>query len=159
MSKREELTIINQSISTMEEAIAKLHEDSYPLEEKKQEVIASLITEEKMLNGSKWQIEESNYSGSIVLEYNGGRDDDLMLSIDNLIKGSFHSSFILEPEIELQFDDMRVRLCFSNPNSIYNFIIRHGIVVDGKAVIKQLHHLKREMASLEAIAHRLNLKG
>jgi hypothetical protein len=159
VSKREELITISQSITKIEETISQLHEASYPLEEKKQEIIAALILEEKLLNGSKWRIEESNYSGSIVLEYNGNRDDDLMLSIDHLINGSFHSTFVLEPEIELQYDDMKVRLCFTNPNSIYNFIVRHGIVVDGKAVTKQLHHLKREVISLETICHRLNLKG
>jgi hypothetical protein len=153
MTIRERIALLSAQVSDLEDRSANLQVDAWSLRQERDELIAQLILEEKMLAGTTWDLALGDITN---LSYNETVKGELD-GIKKLIRTDWHSSFELEEGVDLHFDDSEVSLIFKDPKQVLSFIKKNGLIIGGTKVADRLNHLKREVAALEIVCHQFNL--
>jgi hypothetical protein len=153
MSVREKIASLTTEISALEDRAANLQVDAWALRQERDELIAQLILDEKMLAGTTWELALGDITNLSYSETVPGELD----TIKSLIRTDWHSSFELEEGIELHFDDSEVSLIFKDPKQVLSFLRKNKLIIGGNKVADRLNHLKREVEALEIVSHQFNL--
>lgn len=153
MSLKDDIASISVEIQALEEHSANLQADAWTLRQKRDELIARLILEEKMLAGTTWELALGDVS---TLNYKETNPDELS-QIKKLIRQDYHCSFEVENGVEIRFDDGEITLSFDEPKQVLPFAKKNELVISGSGVATRLNQLKREAAALELICHQFGL--
>lgn len=153
MTIKERIELLSEQVKDLEERSANLQVDAWSLRQERDELIAQLILEEKMLAGTTWDLALGDITNLSYSETVPGELDKMKA----LIRTDWHSSFELEEGVELHFDDSEVTLTFKDPKQVLSFIKKNGLAIGGNKVADRLNYLKREVAALEIVTHQFNL--
>lgn len=156
MNKREQFENIRISLEEMETEANELHAKSYELRDKQNELICDIIREEKLLEGTSWILDVS-HSQRLSLKFDGNRSNPIMEKLQSMILGGWHSGFMIEPDVELRFDDSDVTLQFKDSKLVPLFAQRNKFIIQATNITDTLHSLKRQISALETICHQFNL--
>lgn len=156
MTIKEQIAALYDEIKVLEDEAANLQVKSFELRQRREELIAQMILEEKMLDRTNWEL-NLNPSDSATLDYAGAITDEVIVSIRELCWAGWHSSFELSDGVSLQFDGNEVYLQFTETKQVMPFVKKSGLTISGSGVSDKLNKLKREVAALEKIAHQFNL--
>lgn len=153
MSIRERIELLSEQVKDLEDRSANLQVDAWTLRQERDELIAQLILDEKMLAGTTWDLALGDITNLSYKETNPGE----LEGIKSLIRVDWHSTFELEEGVELHFDDGEISLIFKDPKQVLSFIRKNELIIGGAKVADRLNNLKREVAALEIVAHQFNL--
>lgn len=154
MNLREELDRLTALSEKLQNEAAELGGQEYEARKKKEEIVAKIILEEKLLEESTWEIQGDGVAS--YLEFTGPYEGKMKDARD-LTRSGWHSSFEMEEGIEIRFDDNDTSLRFESPKMILPFVQKHKLFVSAPGVMDRLAKLKREVASLEILVHQFNL--
>lgn len=150
---RQQIASLSTEITALEDHSANLQTEAWALRQKRDELIAQMILDEKMLAGTQWEISLGDITN---LNYRETNPDELK-GVKELCRQDWHSSFELEEGVDLRFDDNEISLVFKDPKQVLAFVRKNELVITGSKVSDRLNHLKREVAALETVCHQFNL--
>lgn len=153
MTTQDRIKEIEEQVKVLEDRAANLQVDAWSLRQERDELIASLILEEKMLAGTCWELTLGDITNLSYSETTPGELD----KVKQLVRKDWHSTFELEEGVEIRFDDNEVSLSFKEPRQVLPFIRKNGLIIGGSKVADRLNHLKREVSALEKVCHQFNL--
>jgi hypothetical protein len=154
MNLRDRISQIDALVVDLEDKSAILQGEAWNLRQEKDELIAKLILDEKMLANTNWDLTLGDITNLIHKEVTPGAMD----KITELIKAEYlYSTFELEPGVTLHFDEDNVTLSFEDAKLVMPFIRRNGMIIQGSRVTDRLNSLKREIVALETVCHQFNL--
>jgi hypothetical protein len=156
MNFKEHIEQLTNQIKELDEQSAELQAQAFSLRTGREELIAQMILEDKILSKTDWEILLSGES-SPFLEYTGPIDVDPIQEIIKLARTDWHCWFELADGIRLQFDDNEVSLTFKEPRQLMPFVKKHNLIITGVGISDKLAKLKREVATLEDVCHQFNL--
>jgi len=159
VTAREKLKEIDAEIKTLSEQQATLSEKEYNLSVSRNEILQALLVEENPFEGTEWQLEVSS-NGSrhqVYLDLIAG-DDKKMEEIRDLCFRSWHDSFEMASGVTLDFNDGRFSLRFDDPRQLSIFAQKQRLIITAPNVSDNIRKLRRQLQSLEEIAHQFNLK-
>jgi len=157
MSKREQLSILDQALLKLDEKQTELSLEESGLRESRHLLIKELIEEEKPFNSTKWGLFVGNNSG-ISFQYMEGNEE----KIDEFRKLCFHSwhdSFEIQDGITLHFDDGVYTLHASDPGQLKSFAVNHNFIITAKDIGDKIKKLSRQLNVLQEVCHQFNLQG
>jgi hypothetical protein len=156
MSIPKRIEEITAQVKDLDDRSAELQAEAFKLRTEREELIAQMILEDKMLANTDWELRLSGEANP-YLEYRGPIDEGTMDDLFKLARTDWHCWFELTDGIKLQFDDNNVSLTFSEAKQIMPFIKQNKLKVTGTGVSDKLAKLKREVAALEDACHQFNL--
>jgi hypothetical protein len=142
-------------IKLLEDQAAELHVESYELRRKREELIATMIVEDKLMVNTEWDL-VLNDSFNIRLDYKETGVSSMEF-IKELARTDYYSWFDLSDGIQLRFDDSNISLSFREAKQVMPFIKKNGLIASGNDVTDRLAKLKRNVSALETICHQFNL--
>jgi hypothetical protein len=158
MTAKARIQELTNQIKTLEDQAADLHTDAFNLRTEREQLIAQMILDEKLLSESNWEIRLDGGT-SVYLEFKDGDAGGPMDTITELARTDYHSWFELADGIRLQFDDNDITLTFKESKQLMPFVKKNKLKVTGTGIIDRLAKLKREAAALEDICHTFNIQG
>lgn len=153
MSAREKIASLTTEITALEDHSQNLQVEAWNLRQERDELIAQLILEEKMLANTTWELSLGDVTNLSYKETKAGELD----SVKELARKDWHATFELEPGVNLRFDDSEISLSFDDPKQVLLFIRKNDLIIGGTKVSDRLNILKREIAALEEVCHQFNL--
>ena len=150
---RAKIASLSVEVLALEEHATNLQVEAWNLRQQRDELTAQLILEEKMLEGTTWEMPLGDVANLTYIEVNKGELD----KVRELCRKDWHATFELEPGVSIRFDDSEVNLTFEEPKQVLPFLRKNGLIISGSKVADRLSHLKREVAALETICHQFNL--
>lgn len=155
MDKREELKALISKQIALEDQAADCYQQAEPIIKKRCEVVADILLEEKMLEGSKWVLDSH---ATLSLDGDPKGQPEIIRIIDT-VGINFYGFVDLEPgiQLEISFDNFTFR--FDDPKLIPAFVKKTGMVVDSGGLVQRLRSVKREVSALESLCHLLNIKA
>jgi hypothetical protein len=147
---------ITASIKDLDDGSAELQKEAFKLRTEREELIAQMILDNKMLENTDWEL-RLNGDATPYLEYRGPLDTNSMDELFKLAGQDWHSWFELANGIRIMFHDSNMELTFSEAKQIMTFTKQNKIKITGTGISDKLAKLKREVASLEDICHHFNL--
>jgi len=155
MSFKKQIEELSSQIKKLEDQSANLQVESFGLRQKREEIIATMIVEEKLLNDTEWDITlDGNTSARLSYkETNVGSLD----YIKELAKSDYHSWFDIGDGVEFRFDDSDISISFKETKQVMPFVKKNGLKISGTGITDRLAKLKRDAAALETICHQFNL--
>lgn len=156
MTTRGRIDELTLRVKELDNQSAELLSQSFALRTEREELIAQMILEDKVLSNTDWELLISGDS-SPYLEYTGPIDTDPMQEVIKLARTDWHCWFELADGIRLQFDDNEVSLTFKEPRQLMPFVKKHNLLITGTGISDKLAKLKREVATLEDVCHQFNL--
>jgi hypothetical protein len=154
VSFKKQISELSDKIKELEDQAANLQVDSFGLRQKREELIAQMILEEKLLSDTDWDL--SVGSGDAVLSYKD-TSPNTMEFIKELARTDYHSWFEISDGIQLRFDDSDISLSFKESKQLMPFAKRNGLRISGAGIKDRLSKLKRDVVALETICHQFNL--
>ncbi len=88
--------------------------------------IRGIITEEKLLSKTVWNVEINNHDNIFLRASDQSRDESLKPLAD-LIETDHHCSFKLEDGITIYFSDYDVSISFGKPTQVSTFVTKHEL--------------------------------
>jgi hypothetical protein len=155
-SLKELIAAHSVEIKNLEDEAANLQTTSFSLRQKREELIAQMILEEKLLSDTDWDLSVGGGSGDAVLSYKETSPNTLEF-IKELARTDYHSWFEIQDGIQLRFDDSDISLSFKESKQLMPFAKRNGLRISGAGIKDRLAKLKRDVVALETICHQFNL--
>ena len=155
MSFKKQIAELSTKIAELEEQSANLQVESFSLRQKREELIANMIVEDKLLLKTEWEITLDGSSGA-QLSYKESESDS-MAFIKELARTDYHSWFEITDGIQLRFDDNDITITFKETRQVMPFVKKNGIKISGSGITDRLAKLKRDAVALETIVHQFNL--
>lgn len=155
MSYKEQIAELSTKIKDLEEQSANLQVESFRLRQEREELIAAMIVEDKLLHGTEWDLTLDGSSGA-HLSYKEN-DTDSMEFIKELARTDYHSWFEIVDGIQLRFDDNDISISFKETRQVMPFVKKNGLKIAGSGITDRLAKLKRDAVALETIIHQFNL--
>jgi hypothetical protein len=155
-SLKELIAAHSVEIKNLEDEAASLQVTSFSLRQKREELIAQMILEEKLLSDTDWDLSVGGGSGDAVLSYKETSPNTLEF-IKELARTDYHSWFEIQDGIQLRFDDSDISLSFKESKQLMPFAKRNGLRISGAGIKDRLAKLKRDVVALETICHQFNL--
>jgi hypothetical protein len=156
MSRRKELEEMVLGIDENHKKAEDYHQLAYDLEDKINKVISSIIVEEEILAGTRWEL-RSNKVGEPHLEYVGKHTDQAFKQIKELINDGYYSNFPFEEEVHLQFEDGGMNIFFSDSSRVKIYIEKLKLIVDFSPIKGSVNKLRKDLMTLEMLCHQLNI--
>jgi hypothetical protein len=156
MSLKEHISELSDKIKELEDKAADLQVTSFGLRQKREELIAQMILEEKLLSDTDWDLSVGGSAGDAVLSYKD-TSPNTMEFIKELARTDYHSWFEIADGIQLRFDDSDISLSFKESKQLMPFAKRNGLRISGAGIKDRLAKLKRDVVALETICHQFNL--
>lgn len=153
MDPRKKIDSLTTEIKALEDHSQNLQVDAWTLRQERDELIADLILDEKMLASTTWELALGDVTNLTYKETVAGELD----KVRELTRKEYHSTFELEEGVNLRFDDSEITLVFDEPKQVLPFIRKNGMNILGNKVADRLNHLKREVVALETICHQFSL--
>lgn len=153
MNIRDQIASLTTEITALEDHSANLQVEAWSLRQHRDELTAQLILDEKMLEGTTWEMALGDVTNLTHIEVIKGELD----KVKELCRKDWHATFELEPGVSLRFDDNEVSLSFEEPKQVLPFLRKNGLIISGSKVADRLSSLKREISALETICHQFNL--
>lgn len=155
MSKfKKQIAEMSAEIKDLEEEAANLGVKAFDLRQKREELIAQMILEEKLLSDTDWDLSLDGSGAS--LSYKDSSPNDMEF-IKELARTDYHSWFEISDGIQLRFDDSDISLNFKESKQLMPFAKKNGLRVNGTGIKDKLSKLKRDVAALETICHQFGL--
>jgi hypothetical protein len=156
MSKMEkQISEMSAEIKRLEDEAADLGVKAFDLRQKREEMIAQMILEEKLLSDTDWDLSLDGSSGA-SLSYKDSSPNDMRF-IKELARTDYHSWFEISDGIQLRFDDNDISLSFKESKQLIPFAKKNGLRINGTGIKDKLSKLKRDVAALETICHQFGL--
>lgn len=155
MSFRKQIAELSSKIKELEDESANLQVESFALRQKREELIAQMIVEEKLMADTEWDLTLDG-SSSAHLSYKETATG-AMEFIKELARTDYHSWFEISDGIQLRFDDNDISLTFKETRQVMPFVKKNGLKIYGAGITDRLAKLKRDAAALEKICHQFNL--
>ncbi len=155
MSYKKQIAELSTQIKDLEDQSANLQVDAFSLRQKREELIATMIVEDKLMHGTEWDLTLDGSSGA-HLSYKDS-DPNSMEFIKELARTDYHSWFEITDGIQLRFDDNDISITFKETKQVMPFVKKNGLKISGTGITDRLAKLKRDAAALEIICHQFNL--
>jgi hypothetical protein len=155
MSLKKQIADLTTQIRDLEEQSANLQVDAFSLRQKREELIAAMIVEDKLMHGTEWELTLDGSSGA-SLSYKESESDSMDF-IKELARTDYHSWFEITDGIQLRFDDNDISITFKETRQVMPFVKKNGLKVSGSGITDRLAKLKRDAVALETIVHQFNL--
>src|SRR5512135_2276103 len=121
---QEQIIEMTASIQKMEEDASNLSMKAFDLRQKREELIAQMILEERLLSDSDWDLSLDGQAGA-TLSYKNNSPND-MEAIKDLVRTDYHSWFEISDGIQIRFDDNDISLSFKESKQVMPFAKRNG---------------------------------
>lgn len=157
MSKRDQLTIIDQALLKLDEKQTELSLEESGLRESRSLLIKEVLAEEAPLDSTTWELFVGNNS-SIFFQYSEGNEDK-MSELRKLCFHSWHDSFELQDGITLHFDDGVYTLHAGDPGQLKSFAVNHNFIITARDIGDKIKRLSRQLNVLQEVCHQFNLQG
>ncbi len=157
MSKREQLSIIDQALLKLDEKQTELSMEESELRESRHLLIKEVIEEEKPFDSTKWELFVGNNSG-MFLQYAEGNEDNIS-ELRKLCFHSWHDSFEIQDGITLHFDDGVYTLHATDSGQLKSFAVNHNFIITAKDIGDKIKRLSRQLNVLQEVCHQFNLQG
>ncbi len=154
MNLKEQIEDLTLKIKELEDQSAALQMDAFTLRQRREEAIAQMILDEKLLADTSWDL--SLDSSGVNLSYKES-DADSMEFIKELARTDYHSWFEIADGIQLKFDDNDIALTFKETKQLMPFVKKNGLKISGTGITDRLNKLKRDVVALETVVHQFNL--
>lgn len=156
MSKlQEQIAEMTAEIKELEEEATNLGVQAFDLRQKREELIAQMIMEEKLLSDTDWDLSLDGNAGA-SLSYKDSSPNDMKF-IKQLARTDYHSWFEISDGIQLRFDDNDISLNFKESKQLMPFAKKNGLRINGTGIKDKLAKLKRDVAALETICHQFGI--
>lgn len=154
MNFKEQIQDLTLKIKELEDQSAALQVDAFTLRQRREEVIAQMILDEKLLADTSWDL--SFDSSGVSLSYKESESDSMEF-IKELARTDYHSWFEIADGIQLKFDDNDIALTFKETKQLMPFVKKNGLKISGTGITDRLNKLKRDVVALETVVHQFNL--
>lgn len=154
MNFKEQIQDLTLKIKELEDQSASLQVDAFTLRQRREEVIAQMILDEKLLADTSWDL--SFDSSGVSLSYKESESDSMEF-IKELARTDYHSWFEIADGIQLKFDDNDISLSFKETKQLMPFVKKNGLKISGTGITDRLNKLKRDVVALETVVHQFNL--
>ena len=151
-NKIKELT---SEIKGLDDQSADLASKSYELRQEREQLIAKMILENKLLKDTNWELFLDGSNG-VVLHLQNNQPSKSMDFIIELARTDYSSWFELSDGINLRFDDSDISISFKEAKQLVPFVKKNSINVSGNGITDRLAKLKRDVAALEAVIHQFS---
>lgn len=158
MSKRDQVTIIDQELLKLDEKQTALSLEESRLRESRSLLIKELIEEENLLDSTTWELFVTNSSGSMYLQYSEGSEEKIS-ELSKLCFSSWHDLFELQTGVTLHYDDGVYTLHAADPGQLKSFAVSHNFIITAKDIGNQIKKLSRQLNVLQEVCHQFNLQG
>lgn len=156
MSKlQNQIAKMTAEIKDLEDDAANLGVQAFDLRQKREELIAQMIMEEKLLSDTEWDLSLDGNAGA-SLSYKDSSPNDMKF-IKELARTDYHSWFEISDGIQLRFDDNDISLDFKESKQLIPFARKNGLRINGTGIKDKLAKLKRDVAALETICHQFGI--
>ena len=155
MNFKKQIAELTNKIKDLEDKSANLQVESFALRQKREELIATMIVEEKLMADTEWDLTLDGNAGA-NLSYKE-TDSVSMEFIKELARTDYHSWFEITDGIQLRFDDNDISISFKETKQVMPFVKKNGLKISGTGITDRLSKLKRDAAALETICHQFNL--
>lgn len=156
MSKLEkQISEMTAEIKELEDTAANLGVKAFDLRQKREELIAQMILDEKLLSDTDWDLSLDGGAGA-SLSYRDSSPNDMKF-IKELARTDYHSWFEISDGIQLRFDDNEISLSFKESKQLMPFAKKNGLRVNGTGIKDKLSKLKRDVVALETICHQFGI--
>jgi hypothetical protein len=155
MSFRKQIEELSSQIKELEDQSANLQVESFGLRQKREELIATMIVEDKLMADTEWDLTLDG-SSSAHLSYKETSSGSMEF-IKELARTDYHSWFDITDGVQLRFDDNDISISFKETKQVMPFVKKNGLKISGTGITDRLAKLKRDAAALETIWHQFNL--
>ena len=152
---RKQIEELTDKIKELEDQSANLQAEAFGLRQDREELIAQMILEEKLLLNTEWDLSLDGGSGA-ALSYKESNSSSIDF-LKELARTDYHSWFEISDGIQVKFDDNDISITFKETKQVMPFIKKNGLKVSGTGITDKLNKLKRESAALEVLVHQFNL--
>lgn len=156
MSKREQLTIINQALLKLDEKQTELSLEESGLRESRHLLIKEIIEEENPLDSTKWELFVGTNVG-MFLQYIEGNEEEIN-EFHKLCFHSWHDTFEIQDGITFHFDDGTYTLHSPDPGQLKSFAVNHNFIIITKDIGDKIKKLSRQLNVLQEVCHQFNLQ-
>ena len=154
MNFKEQIQDLTLKIKELEDQSAALQVDAFTLRQRREEVIAQMILDEKLLADTSWDL--SFDSSGVSLSFKESETDSMEF-IKELARTDYHSWFEIADGIQLKFDDNDISMSFKETKQLMPFVKKNGLKISGTGITDRLNKLKRDVVALETVVHQFNL--
>ncbi len=154
MNLKEQIEDLTLKIKELEDQSAALQMDAFTLRQRREETIAQMILDDKLLADTSWDL--SLDSSGVSLSYKESEADSMEF-IKELARTDYHSWFEIADGIQLKFDDNDIALSFKETKQLMPFVKKNGLKISGTGITDRLNKLKRDVVALETVVHQFNL--
>lgn len=151
---QKQIAEMTKSIQKIEEEASELSMKAFDLRQKREELIAQMILDERLLSDTDWDLSLDGQGAHLSYKANSPND---MKVIKELARTDYHSWFEISDGIQLRFDDNDISLSFKESKQVMPFAKRNGLRINGTGLKDKLSKLKRDVAALETICHQFGL--
>lgn len=156
MSKaRKQIAEMTGQIKELEDESANLTVKAFDIRQKREELIAQMMVDEKLFSDSDWDLSLDGGSGA-TLSYKDSSPNNMEF-IKELARTDYHSWFEISDGIQLRFDDNDISISFKESKQVMPFAKKNGMRINGTGLKDKLSKLKRDVAALETICHQFGL--
>jgi hypothetical protein len=155
MNFKKQIEELSGKIKELEDQAANLQVESFGLRQKREELIATMIVEDKLMADTEWDLTLDGSTGA-HLSYKDGESDSMEF-IKELARTDYHSWFEITDGIQLRFDDNDISISFKETKQVMPFVKKNGLKIFGTGITDRLAKLKRDAVALETIVHQFNL--
>lgn len=155
MTFRAQIEQLTAKIKELEDQSANLQAEAFGLRQNREELIAQMILEEKLLTDTEWDISLDGSSGA-ELSYKNNNSTSMEF-LKELARNDYHSWFEISDGIQVKFDDNDISITFKETKQVMPFVKKNGLKISGTGITDRLNKLKRDAAALETIVHQFNL--
>lgn len=155
MNYKSQIEKLSSQIKDLEDRSANLQVESFDLRQKREELIARMIVEERLMVDTEWELTmDHNSTASLSLKKD---DKGSMNYITELARTDYHSWFEIMDGVSLRFDDSEISISFKDSKLVIPFAKKNGLKISGNNLTSKLAQLKRDVAALEVICHQFSL--
>jgi len=155
MNYKSQIEELTTKIKDLEDRSANLQVESFDLRQKREELIARMIVEEKLMHDTEWELTiDHNSTASLSLKKD---DNGNMDYVTELARTDYHSWIEISDGISLRFDDSEISISFKDSKLVIPFAKKNGLKISGNTLTGRLAQLKRDVAALEIICHQFSL--
>lgn len=155
MTFRKQIEELTDKIKSLEDQSANLQAEAFGLRQDREELIAQMILEEKLLANTEWDISLDGSSGAELSYKENG--STAMEFLKELARTDYHSWFEISDGIQVKFDDNDISITFKETKQVMPFVKKNGLKISGSGITDRLNKLKRDAVALETIVHQFNL--
>lgn len=114
------------------------------ISEERSKLIDALILEDRLLEGSVWELDPSGY-----VYFKGDKDGNKRIKkLDDLIRTDWHFSREMCEGISFNFSDNSIYLSVDDFSKLESFVKLQGIVLDISSVEERVKEMKADLESL-----------